>query len=163
VSAAEVLERAADLLVEHGWVPSRTLRSTDHRLTALQAITLAVDELTGSRGVVTLATDDKGRSVYDSADLLADALDAVTLELFGRSCGAGPGVSVSGWERRSHQTADGVVLTLRDVAQTARRGGLGAYVGAADAADGRNTPTTAPDIDTTTTEGQRQLATELKR
>jgi hypothetical protein len=36
-------------------------------------------------------------------------------------------------------------------------------VGAADAADGRNTPTTAPDIDTTTTEGQRQLATELKR
>jgi hypothetical protein len=74
--------RAADLLDQRGWVPQRTDRSNDRRMTALQAITAAVDDLAG-RGCTVLATDDKGRAAYDAADLLTDSLDAVCAHVFG--------------------------------------------------------------------------------
>ena len=114
-----VLNRAADLLVEHGWTSQRTYRSTDRRVTAVQAITQAIDELAGPG--------------LGSADLLTDALDAVCLHVFGQRHG-NVGVSVAQWERRpdrqervvfgtvvpaqSALTAEAVVSTLRQIATT---------------------------------------------
>ena len=68
-----VLARAADLLGEQRWVHRRTYRSSDPRLTALQAITLAVDELFGTGP--------------GSVDAHTAALDAVCLHVFARRHG----------------------------------------------------------------------------
>jgi hypothetical protein len=124
----DVLSRAAVLLDERGWTPVRTYRSSDRRLTALAAITRAVDDATDSHGNVPLRTDDKGRTVYDSGDLLTDALDAVTRHVFGQRHGTsrktGRVVSVSAWERDPGLTVTEIVAVLRDVAQARSRPGI---------------------------------------
>jgi hypothetical protein len=78
-SCRPLLAGAADLLAERGWVPERTYRSTDRRMTALQAITAAVDELAGTGP--------------ETAGLYEAAIDAVCLHVSGRRSGAAPGVS----------------------------------------------------------------------
>lgn len=115
-----VLNRAADLLDEHGWVPERSYRSTDRRRTALQAITAAVDELADRRA--------------DSADRLTDAFDAVCMHVFSQRHGTSYGSStrsVSAWDRRPDQTAADVVATLRHVA-----GASDSAAGVSDSASG---------------------------
>lgn len=82
---AKVLGRAADLLDEHGWSP---VRSTN-RLTVLQAITKACDEVAG-KGV-------------DTAELHMAALDAICLATSGKP--HGQGASVSRWERQLADSA----------------------------------------------------------
>jgi hypothetical protein len=109
-----VLARAADLLWERRWVHRRTYRSSDARLTSLQAITLAVDELFGTGP--------------GSVDAHTAALDAVCLHVFARRHGTkrgggGRSVSVSSWEREPGQTTAAVVATLRHVAQSHREPG----------------------------------------
>lgn len=98
----KVLSRAADLLGEHGWSPTRS----KDRLTVLQAITKACDDVAGP-GV-------------DTAELHMACLDAVCQHVFERPCGSG--VSVSRWERQVVDAAiadairsqvDGIVATLR--------------------------------------------------
>jgi hypothetical protein len=102
---AKVLNRAADLLGEHGWSPTRS----KDRLTALQAITKACDDIAGP-GV-------------DSAELHMASLDAVCQSVYGELCGKG--VSVSRWERQVADEAiadairsqvDGIVATIRGAA-----------------------------------------------
>jgi hypothetical protein len=109
-----VLARAADLLGERRWVHRSTCRSSDPRLTALQAITLAVDELLGT--------------APRAVDAHTAALDAVCLHVFARRHGTkrgggGRSVSVSSWEREPGQTTAAVVATLRHVAQSHREPG----------------------------------------
>jgi hypothetical protein len=93
---AAVLNRAADLIDKYGWTPDRgPIHQVDGerrpagRITALQAITLACDEV-GGRGV-------------DSAELHTASLDAVCLKVFDEQHGRG--ASVSRWERRVEKAA----------------------------------------------------------
>jgi len=96
VSADEVtavLERAADLIDEHGWTPSKgsmsrvdgRLKATG-RITTLQAITIATHE------------------IRVGAELHTASLDAVCLDVFGRR--QGNDASVSRWDRRTAEAAD---------------------------------------------------------
>jgi len=102
----KVLNRAADLVAQHGWTPKRTKGG---RLSVLHAITKACDEIAGP-GV-------------DSAELHVACLDAVCLTVFGDR--HGQGASVSRWERQIADVAcdnaieaevDNVVAMLRKVA-----------------------------------------------
>jgi hypothetical protein len=105
VSAVDVLGRAAELLAARGWTPIRRYRSDDRGLTALKAITAAVDELAGGGP--------------DSTDLHTEALDRVCMHVFGQRCGTTYGAatrSVSAWDHRGDQTDRAVIATLRELA-----------------------------------------------
>lgn len=102
-----MLTHAADLLEARGWVPQRTYRSSDRSLTALLAITMAVDRMAG---------------VGFGADLHEDTLDVVCRFVWGQPCGArGSGQrNVSAWERQRGQTTEAVIEVLRAAAQRER-------------------------------------------
>jgi hypothetical protein len=138
---AAVLDRAAQLLEHDDWVPVRPYRPGDRRLTALQGVTSAVDELAGTGP--------------GTADPHQAALDAVCRHVYGCACTT-PNRTVGTWNARqardpiargrgpmpaqTDQTADEVIRTLRHVAQTASPDRLTARLSASGAADGTAPP-----------------------
>jgi len=90
---SDVIARAADLIAEHGWVPTKgSLKQVGKHLeatgpiTSLQAITLASHEIGGA-----------------SPELHTASLDAVCLDVFGRK--QGNDASVSRWDRKTAEAA----------------------------------------------------------
>jgi hypothetical protein len=88
-----VIRRAADLIAEHGWTPTKGSVGQQHgqlvatgRLTTLQAITIASHEMGGA-----------------SPELHTASLDAVCLDVFGRR--QGNDASVSRWDRQTAEAA----------------------------------------------------------
>lgn len=88
-----VINRAADLIAEHGWTPSKGSRTrvdgrlvATGRITTLQAITIASHEIGGA-----------------SPELHTASMDAVCLDVFGRR--QGNNASVSRWDRQVAQMA----------------------------------------------------------
>lgn len=97
---AAVLTGAAAYLDRRGWVPTRTYRSSDRRMTTLQAIVAAAADVAPA-----------------DVDLLEETLDAVCLDVFGLRCGTG--TSVSAWDRKPDRTQARVIHDLRRMADEA--------------------------------------------